>query len=156
MGLLIAFMLISSISSMVFIGPRVSQAMGEEHRMLRFLKLKTGKGIPYAGLIFQYILSLVMILTGSFELVTHYTGVLLSLSAMMAVLGVIVCRHTHKNDFRAFKSPLYPVPQIVFILLMLVSVIYLVSSDWKVGAISAGSLVVGILVFWIDKKLFTK
>ena len=156
MGLVIAFMLFSSISSMVFIGPRVSQAMGEDHPMLRFLKRKTKNGIPYVGLLFQYLLSLIMILTGSFSLVTRYTGVLLSLCSMMAVLGVIICRHTKKNVPRSFKTPLYPVPQVIFILLMLVSIIYSVASDWKVLLVSAGTICVGILLFYTEKKFFTR
>lgn len=156
MGLVIAFMLVSSISSMVFIGPRVSQAMGEEHKMLRFLRVKTRNGIPIVGLLFQYALSVIMILTGSFSLVTRYTGVLLSLSSMMAVLGVIVCRFTRKKMARPFKSPLYPVPQIIFILLMLVSVVYSVASDWKVLAVSAGTLCGGVLLFYVEKIIFAR
>lgn len=156
MALVIAFMLVSSISSMVFIGPRVSQVMGEDHRMLRFLRLKTRKGIPYAGLIFQYILSAVMILTGSFSLVTRYTGVLLSLSSLMAVAGVIVCRHTRRTAPRAFRSPLYPVPQILFILLMLVSIIYAVAADWRVAAVSAGTVCAGVLLYYIEQKIFAR
>ena len=156
MGLVIAFMLFSSISSMVFIGPRVSQAMGEDHPMLRFLSRKTRSGIPYAGLLFQYGLSVIMILTGSFSLVTRYTGVLLSLSSMMAVLGVIVCRFTRKDAPRAFRSPLYPVPQLVFILLMCFSILHSVVADWKVLAVSAGTLCGGVLLYYTEKKLFTR
>ena len=156
MAVLIAFMLISSISSMVFIGPRVSQAMGEEHRMLRFLTVKSKSGIPYVGLIFQYALSVIMILTGSFSLVTRYTGVLLSICSLLAVVGVIICRHTRRNEPRAFKSPLYPVPQIVFILLMLVSVGYSIASDWKVAAVSAGTICGGLLLYYIERKFFSR
>ena len=160
MGLVIAFMLLSSISSMVFIGPRVSQAMGKEHRMLRFLNRQTRAGIPYAGLIFQFVLSAVMILTGSFSLVTRYTGVLLSASSLMAVLGVIVCRFTRPNDARAFKSPLYPVPQVIFIVLMLVSIVYAIAEDWKVAAVSLGTLAGGVAFYYlelfIEKKYLTR
>ncbi|MBR5700471.1 MAG: amino acid permease [Bacteroidales bacterium] len=156
MGLVIAFMLCSSISSMVFIGPRISQAMGEEHPMLRFLQRKTRAGVPWAGLLFQYALSLIMILTGGFSLVTRYTGVLLSLSSMMAVAGVIVCRHTRKNQARPFRSPLYPVPQVLFILLMLVSIVYAVAEDWKVAVVSAGTIVAGILFYLVEQKFFKR
>ena len=124
--------------------------------MLRFLRVKTRNGIPIVGLLFQYALSVIMILTGSFSLVTRYTGVLLSLSSMMAVLGVIVCRFTRKKMARPFKSPLYPVPQIIFILLMLVSVVYSVASDWKVLAVSAGTLCGGVLLFYAEKKFFAR
>ena len=124
--------------------------------MLRFLRLKTRSGIPYAGLIFQYALSVIMILTGSFSLVTRYTGVLLSLSSMVAVLGVIVCRFTRKKAARPFKSPLFPVPQILFILLMLVSVIYSMVSDWKVLVVSLGTLCGGVLLYYIEKKCFPR
>ena len=46
MGLLIALLLVSSISSMAFLGPRVSQVMGEDTYILRSLARKSAGGTP--------------------------------------------------------------------------------------------------------------
>jgi APA family basic amino acid/polyamine antiporter len=49
---LIAFFLLSGISAMVWVGPRVSMAMGEDHAIWRFLRKKNSKGIPVAAVWF--------------------------------------------------------------------------------------------------------
>ena len=87
---------------------------------------------------------------------TRYTGVLLSLCSMLAVLGVIVCRHSRRKVDRPFKTPLYPVPQVIFILLMLVSIVYAVVEDWKVAVVSAGTICGGVLLYYLEKKFFKR
>lgn len=57
MGLIISILLLSSISSMVFMGPRVAQVMGEDHRILHFLSYKNKRGVPLAAVGFQYAIS---------------------------------------------------------------------------------------------------
>lgn len=153
MGAIIALLLLSSISSMAFIGPRVSYRMGEEHRLLRFLTRKRGADIPISALIFQYVLSLVMILTGSFKFLTEYTGILLSLSSLMTVAGLFIHRKRHPGMKRPFRTPLYPLTPILFCIPILFSLFYLFRSNFLNLAISGGTLLVGIILYLIDKNI---
>ena len=150
---------------MVYVGPRVSQVMGEDHRILRFLSRKSKKDIPHAALIFQYVVALLLILTGSFSLVTQYTGILLSMCSMLAVAGVFVHRRRFPNAERPYKTWGYPVTPIIFCILILCSIGYLVYNDFVVTFVrheqaapwttimSAGTLLVGVAVFYANKLI---
>lgn len=130
MGLLIALLLISSISSMVFLGPRVSQVMGEDTYILRALSRRSAKGTPYVAIWVQYALSFALIITNSFELVTKYTGITLSFFAMLTVAGVFVHRHRYPDAPRPYRTWGYPVVPCIFISLILWSIFYLVYEDF--------------------------
>ena len=80
----IGFLLISSISSMVWIGPRVIEKMAEQHSVY-FLTKKNNHGIPVAAIVLQYILTLTLIFTGSFVQILTYTGIALNISSCLAV-----------------------------------------------------------------------
>ena len=130
MGLLIALLLVSSISSMVFLGPRVSQVMGEDTYILRPLAKRSERGTPYVAIWVQYIISVLLIITNSFELVTKYTGITLSFFALMTVIGVFVHRKRYPNVHRPYKTWGYPFTPIIFIMLIMWSIAYLVREDF--------------------------
>jgi len=130
MGLLIALLLVSSISSMVFLGPRVSQVMGEDTYILRPLARRSERGTPYIAIWVQYFISVLLIITNSFELVTKYTGITLSFFALMTVAGVFVHRRRFPNANRSYKTWGYPVTPVIFILLIVWSIVYLVREDF--------------------------
>ena len=166
MGLIISVLLLSSISSMVFMGPRVAQVMGEDHRILRFLSYKNKRGVPLAAIAFQYAISFLLIITNSFEMITKYTGILLSMCSLLTVLGIFRHRRKFPNIERKYKTLGYPVTPIVFSLLILWSIVYLVYEDYTMYAngeqslmwmtlMSAFTLVSGIIVYFIN-KLITK
>lgn len=131
MGLLIALLLLSSISSMAFLGPRVSQVMGEDTYILRFLAKRSKKGTPFVALWVQYGISCVLIITNSFALVTKYTGITISFFAMLTVAGVFVLRKRYPDMERPYKTWGYPVVPCIFIALILWSVIYLIYDDYR-------------------------
>lgn len=165
MGLLIALMLTSSISSMVYVGPRVGMTMGEDHRMFRFLTWKNKLDCPSVAVALQWALSLIMILTKSFEDVTKYTGIVLSFCSMLTVFGVFVHRKRFPNAKRPYKSFGYPFTPIIFCLLILFSIIYLVYEDyvhtyientqdapWTTIA-SFGTLLMGVALWFVNKRI---
>ena len=168
MGGTIAFLLLSSISSMVFIGPRVSEAMGKDYRILRFLYGRTKKGVPLRSMLFQYALALTMILTGTFELVTKYAGILLSMCALMTVFGIFILRNRRGRPKQGYRTVGYPVVPVIFMIPILFSVVYLIREDfiktfvtgeqaamWTT-IMSTGTLLLGTAVYFVNKKLSHK
>jgi len=130
MGLLIALMLTSSISSMVYVGPRVGMTMGEDHKMFRCLTWKNKLDCPSVAVALQWLISLILILTDSFKEVTEYTGIVLSFCSMLTVAGVFVHRRRFPNAPRPYKSFGYPVTPLLFCLLIICSIVYLVYQDF--------------------------
>ncbi|MEL6987970.1 MAG: APC family permease, partial [Bacteroidota bacterium] len=70
----IALFLVSSISAMIWVGPRVSNKMGQDHKLWSFLY--SGDKIPVNAIFFQASLSILLILTGTFEQILIYCGIL--------------------------------------------------------------------------------
>jgi APA family basic amino acid/polyamine antiporter len=92
MGLMIALLLISSISAMIFAGPRVTQVMGEDLPLLKKLAVRNTKGIPVFAILLQSTISLILILTASFDTVLFYIAFTLDIFTFSTVLGIFVMR----------------------------------------------------------------
>jgi APA family basic amino acid/polyamine antiporter len=109
-GLIISFLLISSVSSMIIVGPRVYHAIGEDYRLLRWLSRKRND-VPYVAILFQSLISIFFILTSTFEQVIIFVGFTLNLFTFLSVLGVFITRFRQKKGetfFRAFGYPYLP------------------------------------------------
>src|SRR5438132_8978863 len=91
-GAIICLGLISAISSMTWIGPRVTMSMGEDHWLLRFLGRKNSEGVPVNAVTAQLLIVNLLLLTRSFELVVVYIQFALLLCSLLTVIGVIVLR----------------------------------------------------------------
>ena len=63
----IALLLMSSISAMIMAGPRVYQSIGEEYPAFKFLSIRKGKTGPIFAIILQAIISILMLITASFD-----------------------------------------------------------------------------------------
>ena len=103
-GAVICLGLISAISSMTWIGPRVSMSMGEDHWLLRLLGRKNRHGIPTNAIVLQLLIVNLLLLTGSFESVVQYTQFSLLLCSLFTVSGVIVLRATRPANRPALSG----------------------------------------------------
>ena len=150
----IALMLISSISAMVWAGPRVTQVMGEDHLLWEWFSKKTKKTIPVRAIWLQTSMTLILLLTGTFEQVLIYSGFVLQLFAALTVAGVFVVRRK-KGTVRpngAFRSPLFPIPQLIFLVLSGWILIYLLIAQPLETGLGLINLVLGFVVYRIDTR----
>lgn len=112
---LITLALISSVSAMVMVGPRVYEAMGEDYRPLRFLRARAEHGGPAAAIALQAGLAIAMLLTAGFGTLLTYIGFTLSLSAALTVGGVFIHRaRAPRESARAWGYPVTPALFIAF------------------------------------------
>ena len=94
---LICVLLVSTINSMIIIGPRVSKSIGEDYSKLKLLSRESKGESPYFGLILQLILALIYLLTSSFEQLIIYTGFVLNIFTFLSVLGLFFIK---ENKYR--------------------------------------------------------
>jgi basic amino acid/polyamine antiporter, APA family len=154
MGLLISIGLVSAISSMVWAGPRVTQVMGEDFRILRFLSVKNANGVPHLSLLFQYVLVVALIITSTFDSIVNYIGVILSLSAFLTVTGVFVLRITQPRLPRPYRTWGYPVTPIVFLLVTGWMMFFVIKARPMVTLAGAGTLAAGLVVYVINNAVW--
>jgi len=145
----IGLLLLSGISAMVWAGPRVTQVMGEDHVLWRWFSVKTKARIPLRALWLQTAITIVLLLSGTFEQVMVYSGFVLQLFAALAVSAVFVARRGTPEQV-GYKSPLFPLPQLVFLIPSLWILIYLaMAQPWETG-FGLLNLLLGALVYALD------
>ena len=142
----IALLLISSISAMIWAGPRVTQVMGEDHRLWRWFAVKTANQVPLRAIWLQAIITIIMVVTGTFEQVMIYSGFILQLFAALAVAGVFIVRKQNK-DHKGFRSPLFPLPQLIFLVLSIWVLIYLLIAQPVETGLGLINIFIGFLLY---------
>ncbi|NER39207.1 MAG: amino acid permease [Oscillatoria sp. SIO1A7] len=153
MSLLISFGLISTISSMVWAGPRVTQTIGEDIPFFKILARKNSSGIPHYAIFLQLAIVLVLTISSTFDAVTTYLGFTLTLSSFLTVLGVFVRRIRYPDAPSPYKTWGYPVTPIVFLAIAL-WILYFVLTQQPVESIAGlATILLGLpLYFFASKK----
>ena len=151
-GGIICLGLISAVSSMTWIGPRVTMSMGEDHWLLRFLGRKNVYGVPANAVVVQLVIVNLLLLTRSFELVVVYIQFALLLCSLLTVAGVFVLRMTRPNLSRPYRVWLYPIPPLLFSGITIWMMVYLLVA--KTGEAIAGlaTALVGFLLYFCAGK----
>ncbi|MDX2301273.1 MAG: amino acid permease [Microscillaceae bacterium] len=155
MGMMIALLLVSSISSMIFAGPRVTQVMGEDIPLLKRLAFKSKKELPVTAIILQAVISIILILSASFDSIIKYVGFTLSLFTFMTVLGVFVLRITRPHAERPYKAWGYPLTPLIFLALTGWTLFYLLQGKESrtESLYGLGTVLLGLLIFLLDRAI---
>ena len=148
-GLAISLLLVSGISAMVWVGSRVTSSIAKEHQFWSFFNSKKSN-IPQRALWLQFCVSALLLITGTFEQILIYCGVLLTLSSMVTVIGVFKLRNQNKNTkTNTYKSSLFPLFQMVFIIVSLWMIVYaFINSPFEL-LVGFGNIVLGLSLIHI-------
>jgi APA family basic amino acid/polyamine antiporter len=125
-GGLISLGLVASISAMTWIGPRVAMTMGEDTPALRIFARRSATGVPAVAILFQLLVSNLLLLTQSFEAVLDFIQFSLTFCSFFAVLGVIKMRITDPDLPRPYRAWGYPLTPLAFLTLTAFMMYYLV------------------------------
>ena len=152
----IAMLLVSSISAMVWVGPRVTSSMANRHPFWNYFSVGKDK-IPKKALWLQFIISAVLIITGTFEQIMVYCGVLLSVSSMLVIFAVFILRYkNHDKSVPVFKSPIFPFFQLVYLFSMFWMIGFTLVEYQQEVLLGLLNLIVGLLTYFISKRLEIK
>ncbi len=115
MAVFIALGLVSAVSAMMWIGPRVTVAMGEDLRALSWLARRNARGIPVRATLVQFTIVNLLILITTFQKVVNYVQFSLMLSSTLTVLGVVVLRWRRPDLPRPYRTWGYPITPLIFL-----------------------------------------
>jgi APA family basic amino acid/polyamine antiporter len=152
MSLVITLLLVSTLSAMIWIGPRVTMVMGEDYHLLRFLARKNKYGVPVLAIWIQTGITMVLIISSTFEQVLVYAGFVLNIFTLLSVIGVFILRIKHPDLPRPYKIWGYPVTPFFFILLSLWTLTYLMIDRTTESMLGLVTVLSGILIYLIDKS----
>ncbi|MBR0692802.1 APC family permease [Bradyrhizobium lablabi] len=151
-GVMICVGLISSISAMMWIGPRVMMTMGEDIPALRLFARRSGSGAPAYAILFQLAVANLMLFTRSFEAVLDFIQFALLFCSFFTVAGVIKLRITRPELPRPYRAWGYPVTPLVFLLVTAFMMYYLLTQRPLQSALGTLIMVSGLLIYAIFRK----
>jgi APA family basic amino acid/polyamine antiporter len=134
----------ASVSAMIWAGPRVYYAMAKDGLFPAFFsKTRKDSGTPQRSIMLQSLWSTILILSGTFEQLVIYSGVILAFFTALAVGAVIVLRYTHPHLPRPYKAPLYPLIPALYIMVSVMIVVYTgmerpIESTWALATVLTG------------------
>ncbi|MEE4279687.1 MAG: amino acid permease [Halieaceae bacterium] len=126
MGLLLGLLLVSTVSAMVLAGPRVLHRIGEDFTLFRLLGRSNADGIPTTAVLVQAALALAFLWSASFDRILVFSGATMALNTFFTVLGVFILRWRQPSLPRPFRTWLYPLPPLLFLLITGWTLLYVV------------------------------
>lgn len=155
MSAMLCLILVSTISAMVLAGPRVVQVIGEDIPALRFFARTTADGSPRNAILLQQGFALAFILTGSFEAVLSYAGILLTLSTLLTVAGVYVLRRREPGLARPYRTWGYPVTPALYIALNAWILFFVAAANPAAALASVATLAMGLGLALLSRRGLT-
>lgn len=149
---LICFGLISSVSAMVWIGPRVAMTMGEDIPALRIFARKSAHGVPVTAMLFQVAVVTLLLLTQSFKEVVDFIQFSLTFCSFLTVLGVIVMRITDPDLPRPYRTWGYPVTPVIFLGVSGYTMYYLLTEQPLQSLASLATMLAGLVFYYLSQK----
>ncbi len=144
---LISIGLVSAISAMTWVGPRVTMAIGEDIPMLRVFGRKNANGVPASAILFQLAVVTLLLMTQSFEAVLDFIQFSLTLCAFLTVLGLFVLRATQPDLPRPYRTWGYPFTPLVFLAVTGFMMYYLVVDRPLQSLAGLGVMLAGLAIY---------
>ena len=151
-SLLIAFALFSSLSAFIIIGPRVYYSMAKDGLFFKSAaKIHPKFNVPSNSILFQCVIAIVLVLSGTFEQVLTYMGFALGIFPVLTVFGVLKLR---KNKPKGIRLPGFPLTQLLFMLtgVMILGLSYLERP--LESSIAVLTVLAGIPAYFIFKSKY--
>lgn len=147
MSAIIALLLVSSVSSLILIGPRILKVMGEDYPALQKLSTENRSGSPYVAIILQALVVIFFIITSSFEAVLSFIGFTLSFITVLSVAGVYIIRY--KKLSASFRTPGYPITPLFYIALSVWMMYYLLVYKTQESLSGLAFVAIGFILYFI-------
>jgi len=148
-SIFIALQLIATVSSYLWVGPRVTWAMARENKLWQPLNKKNKHGIPVAAIWLHVFISIVLALSGSFEKILLYAGFVLQLMASLTVATSLFLKGSQAGTF---KTPFKPILQIIFLVFNTWVLIFTIVARPQESLIGIGILLLGLVIYFFDEK----
>jgi basic amino acid/polyamine antiporter, APA family len=164
MGVVSIISIAASISAMTFAGPRVYYAMARDGLFFRgAARIHPTYQTPATSIIAQAVWSSLLVLSGSANALTTYTGFAVVLFAGIAVTSLFVLRQREPTAPRPFKAWGYPIAPAIFAVASIAIVLNALWSDLVMpirtgtpwGPAAAGLIVIGLgvpLYFFFSRR----
>jgi APA family basic amino acid/polyamine antiporter len=154
-GVALSLLLISTVSAMTLAGPRVLQVIGEDFAKLGVLARVNDDGLPFVAIAVQSTLTVLFILTSSFESILVFAGFTLALNSFVTVLGVFVLRRSRPDLDRPYRTFGYPLTPLVYLTLTGLTLGFVLANKPAEGLFGLGIIASGFVFYAISSRGYT-
>jgi len=152
---LLCLSIAGAVSAMVWAGPRVYYAMACDGVIPAYFSKTTGlSGTPFKAIVLQSLWASVLILSGTFERLVIYSGVVLAIFSGLAVGSVIILRRRNPQLARPYRVPLYPLVPLCYVALSTTIAIYGLIERPIEGGLGIATVIAGVplYVLWAQMR----
>jgi APA family basic amino acid/polyamine antiporter len=151
-GIILALLLVSTVSAMTVAGPRVLQVIGEDFSALRVLARTNADGIPSTAIYAQSAVAVAFILSSSFESILVFAGFTLALNSFATVLGVFVLRWRQPDLPRPYRTFAFPLPPLMYLALTGWTLSFVLINKPTEGLFGLGIILAGLGLYVISER----
>lgn len=156
MGLILALLLISTVSAMTLAGPRVIQVIGEDFPALSIVGKTNKSGVPANAIFLQSTIALLFIFSSTFDSILVFSGFTLALNSFATVLGIFILRWRQPNLPRPYRTFLYPIPPLVYLALTGWTLWFVLMNRPVEGLFGLGIIGTGLVAYFFSSLLKNK
>ena len=149
----IGLLLISTVSSYVYIGPRIIQAIGNDYDRLQVFSKTDKNGLPLNAFYLQLFISLVFISTSTFKQVLLYTGITLIITTTVTVCSLFYLKYKNPDIKRPYVTWGFPWTSLIFVLLNSWVLFYTFKLQTFESFVGLGLIIFSFGLFYIVKKV---
>jgi APA family basic amino acid/polyamine antiporter len=150
LSLLIGFALFSSVSAFIILGPRVYYAMARDGHFFKFAASINEKNkVPVYSILFQAVISIIIILTGTLDQIFTYMGFSLSVFPLFVVLGLFKLR---KSGQSLTRLPGFPAFAVLYLIAGVAMLVLSFMQRPVESGIAIGTIISGIPLYYLFKK----
>ncbi len=150
----ISILLLSTVSSYIYIGPRIMQIMGEDHKFLSFLKSPKNEIIPSSAFYIQLIISFMFLFTSSFEQVLMYAGITLIITTSLTVISLFILRYREPHLNRPYKVWGYPFTPLIYLITNFWILYYSFRDSTFESIIGLGVVLLSIIIYFLLNRRY--
>lgn len=150
-SLLISFALFSSLSAFIILGPRVYFSMAKDGLFFRSIADVHPKfAVPAKSILLQALVSVLMVVSGTFDQVLTYMGFSLGIFPIVAILGVFRLDPLHRKQ----HIPGYPLVPILYVLSGLLMLTLAFFERPAESSIAIMTVLVGIPMYLLFRRKY--
>jgi APA family basic amino acid/polyamine antiporter len=152
-SMVIALLLLSTMSAMIMTGPRIYFAMARDGAFPPALaRLDPRRKTPLRAILLQSTIAVAMAVTSTFETLLVYIGYLLAIFTSITVLGLVRLRRAQPGRPRPYRTWGYPVTPLLFVGVNLWIVVFSVRDNLAAFLVGLGTLALGLVPYEILRR----
>ena len=150
---IVVICVLSSLAALIMSAPRVYQAMAQDGLFLPAVaQIHPRFGTPASAILLQATIATVAVLAGSFQQIIAYFIFVAVVFLALTGAGLVIVRSRPQAGSLEFVVPAYPLPVVVYLLLMIILLVLLAVHQPREATLGTTVVLAGLPVYGLFRK----